>query len=86
MRLAITRAVSGLSGLAIQSASTRRRPEVLAPAGGRGSVTSRAGRTDGKPGSTFSPLAWGLPRRRTNVSRGAGPVSVTHSASARAEG
>ena len=35
-RLAITRAVSGLSGEAIQLASTVRRPVVFAPAAGAG--------------------------------------------------
>src|SRR5262249_48796561 len=85
-RLTITRAVSGLSLLAIQFANASRRPEVLA-SGPRSGITGAGGAsTDKKPGSTSSPFACGLPRCSTNVLGGAGPASVTHSACASAAG
>ena len=56
------RVVSGFSGLAIQSASTRRRPDVLLSACvlrslGTSERETQADSTEGNPGSTFSPLA-----------------------------
>ena len=57
MRLTITRAVSGLSGEAIQSASTRRRPGTCAPGVGVGITGLRRCRAPtGSAGSTLSPL------------------------------
>ena len=73
-RLAITRAVSGFSGDAIQSASTRAaaRSSWRRPAAS-GSPARAAPSTSRKPGSTLSPWAWALPRSRTNVSGATGP-------------
>src|SRR5262249_42506342 len=75
-----TRAVSGLSGLATHSASTRRRPVVRAPAGD--SAGAFDVRTDGNPGSTLSPRDRGSPRTNTNLSGGAAPAPGPHTARA----
>ena len=66
-RLTITRAVSGLSFEASQSASAVRRPLDLAFGPGAGIAGSGTPKTDGKPGATSLPLAPGLPRIRTCV-------------------
>ena len=65
IRLAITRAGSGLSGETSQRASAVRRPEVFASAAGVGITGSFALRIDGNAGPTlFSGFfsACGLPR------------------------
>src|SRR5687768_16057537 len=80
MRLAMTRAVSGLSGDAIQFARAVRRPVDFVFDGVGENAGSAAPNTCGKPGSTASPLTWGLPRNRTNVGGGFAPISVTASA------
>src|SRR5690349_23791921 len=83
-RLTMTRAVSELCGSATQSASTVRRPDDFAR--GVGLDGAAAVNTDGKPGSTFAPFAWALPRVSTNASRGFGPLSFTTSACSTASG
>src|SRR5687768_143860 len=80
MRLTITRAVSGLSFDAIQSARTVRRPLVLAPVAGVGVTALPGVMTARRPGSTLAPGEWALPRTMADVAGAAGRRSVTHSA------
>ena len=72
MRLAITRAVSGLSGDAIQLASTVRRPAGLRAGAAAWGSPGRAGsrHVEEARARPSSPGAWALPRSRTNVSGG----------------
>src|SRR5579871_4041202 len=81
MRFAITRAVRGLAGSAIQRARTLRRPELFPSEGAEaGAGDSLATSTAGKPGSTGLPGDRGLPRIRIVVSAGVTPASDTQRA------
>ena len=73
----MTRAVMGFVGLAIHSASARRRPEVLAPSGRGGMATGGGSSAEGNAGSTLSPGVAALPRMCTKRSSTVGPLSCT---------
>src|SRR5438094_695112 len=78
MRLTITRAVKGFCSLAIQLASARRRPVVLAPGGGVEKSTSAAEESSTliAPGGIAEPLLRTLPRCRKYDGGASGPGSV----------